>query len=380
MNKRVNNEKEKKLSLQTIEKIEKILESNKKPNEKKIALFNVIKNLKVGEMKPDKKKRINYLLEGHLHAELAKQYMREYKKETAKSFKTEKTDWFISNYRVGYIPNLPGKLILTLDKSESLEEEVEKLDKFAKRPIKYKHRDYVEFIEGIKREGAGRKRLFGRIHLYHLIHSIQTRKAKTLIEISDYIFQKTGLRISKSTIHLTLKRIKYSYQVIPYRHPKQKYNLPEVIEFMERANKLPPRQILATDESGHPLNLALKRELIKDAVNAEVFANFLARVELSNEGKHYLLLDNIAFHKSIKVKELLTKKNIEPRYIVASNPYLNPVEEVFNVIKQYVRKQRPRTEEELRKSSMSAFNELFVKKGVLKVITLTPELCLVIFK
>jgi hypothetical protein len=45
---------------------------------------------------------------------------------------------------------------------------------------------------------------------------------------------------------------------------------------------------------------------------------------------------------------LLTSKNIEPRYIVASNPYLNPIEEVFNVIKQYVRRQKPTTEEELR--------------------------------
>ena len=61
------------------------------------------------------------------------------------------------------------------------------------------------------------------------------------------------------TIFLELKRIRYSYQVIPYRHPQQKQNLPEVIEFMERVNKLPSKQILSTDESGHPLNLASRR-------------------------------------------------------------------------------------------------------------------------
>jgi transposase len=82
-------------------------------------------------------------------------------------------------------------------------------------------------------------------------------------------------------------------------------------------------------------------------VNAEVFANFLSNIKLPNEKKYYILLDNIRFHKSVKVKELLTSKNIEPRYIVASNPYLNPIEEVFNVIKQYVRKQKPTTEEGL---------------------------------
>ena len=170
--------------------------------------------------------------------------------------------------------------------------------------------------------------------------------------MSDYLFQKTGKRFSISTIYLELKKIKYSYQVIPYRHPQQKQNLPEVIEFVERVKELSSRQLLSTDESGHPLNLASRRswglkgqkivdfkpsygtnyslillirniekqgiihwELVKNAVNTEIFTNFLSK--------------------------------IEPRYIIASNPCLNPVEEVFNVIKQYVRKQRPRNEEEL---------------------------------
>jgi len=169
----------------------------------------------------------------------------------------------------------------------------------------------------------------------------------------------------------------------------------EVVEFMERANKLPPRQILATDESGHPLNLALKRgwgpkgekiadfkpsygtnyslillirnvekggiihwELVKDAVNTEVFADFLSRVELPDEETYYLLMDNIRFHHAKKIKEILANKNIEPRYIVASNPYLNPTELAFNVIKQYVRKQRPRTEEELRSAVSKIINKL----------------------
>ena len=98
--------------------------------------------------------------------------------------------------------------------------------------------------------------------------------------------------------------------------------------------------------------------MVKDTVNTEIFADFLSRVKLSDEEKYYLLLDNIRFHHSNKVKELLASKNIEPRYIVASNPYLNPVEEIFNVIKQYVRKQKPRTEEELRIAVSKIINML----------------------
>ena len=43
---------------------------------------------------------------------------------------------------------------------------------------------------------------------------------------------------------------------------------------------------------------------------------------------------------------------------MASNPYLNPVEEVFNVIRQYVRKQKPTTEEELRSAIAKIINIL----------------------
>jgi hypothetical protein len=77
--------------------------------------------------------------------------------------------------------------------------------------------------------------------------------------MSDYVFERTDKRFSIATIFLVLKKIKYSCQTIPYRHPQQKQNFPEVIEFMERVNDLPPKRILSTDESGFPLNLALRR-------------------------------------------------------------------------------------------------------------------------
>ena len=364
---------------------------------------------------------------------------RQFRRYTFLDLKTGETDWFISNYRIGRPFDVPGKLELSWDKNERYklydrfeqdevnlteeEEEVlfysqeqteldtkrlakdlvrrKKAELEARQIAKLRQKGYswnevANFFEVSKRDirrkrnpnikplqKAGRKRIIDRKDRYFLISYLSDYRA-TLKEMSDYLFEKVNKRISTSTIYLELKRIKYSYQVIPYRHPKQKQNLLEVIEFMERVNQLPQHLILSTDESGHPLNLASRRgwgpagdkisdfkpsygtnyslilvirntekegiihwELVKDTVNTEIFTNFLTNIKLSNEERHYLLLDNIAFHKSIKVKEVLANKNIEPRYIVASNPYLNPVEEVFNVIKQYVRKQRPRTGEEL---------------------------------
>ncbi|RHZ37657.1 hypothetical protein [endosymbiont GvMRE of Glomus versiforme] len=66
---------------QISEKIKSILNgSHKTPYEKKLALFYLWKDLEVGEMEPNEKKRIDTLLLGKVYNELAKQNLREYKK------------------------------------------------------------------------------------------------------------------------------------------------------------------------------------------------------------------------------------------------------------------------------------------------------------
>jgi hypothetical protein len=71
---------------QLAEEIEKILESNKDTYKKKVALFNLVKNLEIGESQPLKEQRINYLLQTKLYNELAKKSMEEYKKSTMEAF------------------------------------------------------------------------------------------------------------------------------------------------------------------------------------------------------------------------------------------------------------------------------------------------------
>ncbi|RIA93332.1 hypothetical protein C1645_819519 [Glomus cerebriforme] len=64
----------------TFQKIENILKSKKGVYEKKIALFNVLKSLELGEVELSEKQRIDYLLQGKFYNELAKQNLKEYKK------------------------------------------------------------------------------------------------------------------------------------------------------------------------------------------------------------------------------------------------------------------------------------------------------------
>ncbi|MCE8163713.1 MAG: hypothetical protein I3274_05895 [Candidatus Moeniiplasma glomeromycotorum] len=76
--------------LQLAEKIERIIESNKDTYKRKLALFNLVKNLEIGESQSLKEQRINHLLQCRLYNELAKKSMKEYKKTTMEAFsKTE---------------------------------------------------------------------------------------------------------------------------------------------------------------------------------------------------------------------------------------------------------------------------------------------------
>ncbi|KLL05313.1 MAG: hypothetical protein MRERV_2c035 [Mycoplasmataceae bacterium RV_VA103A] len=79
-------EKRKEQVLHLVWEIENILESDKSPYEKKIALFNWLENLEVGDIPPKKKKRVDYILQAHLYSDLAKQSMEDYKKITAETF------------------------------------------------------------------------------------------------------------------------------------------------------------------------------------------------------------------------------------------------------------------------------------------------------
>ena len=233
---------------------------------------------------------------------------------------------------------------------------------------------------------TGRKQKMISYDLLLLIHHVFNYPIVTQQERSDYIFEKSGRRYSQQVISLTLKRFGFSRKVVPYSYSKQKKLMVEFWKFVnEIVPKLPQHRLLSLDESNFPLNLALRYgyalrgrkvkaykpgwatnyslislihntdkkgvihwELVEGAVDTEIFYNFLVNVKLPTNEKYYLLLDNIRFHKSAKIKELLKQKNIEPVYIVPYFPQLNPAEEFFNTVKQYVKKHKPRIEESLR--------------------------------
>ena len=74
------------------EKIGKTLKSFKTAYERKMTLFNWLKELVVEELQSQVNQRANSLLLSKLYAELAKEKMKEYKKTTVDVFNEEKEE------------------------------------------------------------------------------------------------------------------------------------------------------------------------------------------------------------------------------------------------------------------------------------------------
>ena len=72
-------------------KFEAIIKSRKDAYKKKVALFNLLKCVEFKELEPLENKRIDYLLQSKLHAELAKKSMKEYEKLTVEDFSKNKS-------------------------------------------------------------------------------------------------------------------------------------------------------------------------------------------------------------------------------------------------------------------------------------------------
>jgi deoxyribodipyrimidine photolyase len=75
---------------EVFKKFYKIMKSHKDAYKKKVALFNCVKDIKIEDLEPLEKKRIDYLLQSRLYNELAKQSMREYKKLTVEDYSKER--------------------------------------------------------------------------------------------------------------------------------------------------------------------------------------------------------------------------------------------------------------------------------------------------
>ena len=74
----------------------------------------------------------------------------------------------------------------------------------------------------------------------------------------------------------------------------------------------------------------------KKGINTELFKNFIENIVDNLEGKH-LLMDNVKFHKSKVILEIIKESKNEVLFIPPYSPEFNPIEEVFSEMKSFIR-------------------------------------------
>lgn len=90
----------------------------------------------------------------------------------------------------------------------------------------------------------------------------------------------------------------------------------------------------AIDLSGHLYHLATF-----SSFNQDLFIQFLANLKskLDSSKRNLLICDNAAFHKTEKVKEFLKSNNLEMMFNAPWSPMLNPIEECFSKVKNFLK-------------------------------------------
>jgi transposase len=155
--------------------------------------------------------------------------------------------------------------------------------------------------------------------------------------------------------------------------PKNKESIREsLIQFRDTLDQLSDDEIVCLDETGfcnignavygyfpkgkqpmmHNVPQRLKMSLMmtignetvinyklqKEPYNTNYFVEYLQTLLPSLDPRvKVILMDNVAFHKSKRVKDLIEAHNITPLFIPPYSPRCNPIEEVFSEMKRAFR-------------------------------------------
>jgi transposase len=77
----------------------------------------------------------------------------------------------------------------------------------------------------------------------------------------------------------------------------------------------------------------LSHQLVRGAMNASLFARFIAGLSPRPCHQH-VLMDNVAFHKTRMVRDALMARALQPLFTSPYSPDWNPAEMLFSVLKQ----------------------------------------------
>lgn len=219
----------------------------------------------------------------------------------------------------------------------------------------------------------------------------------TLAELCDHYEQAYGVRVSIGTMYNTLERLKITRKKKTFSDPKKNTdaNKTDKENYHAQLEATEPGQRFYLDETGSCLNMSplygrakegkraydqkptypsttvssvailskkgiVSRYTYTGSLNAKLFILYLDTFVLPViENGQTLIMDRHPVHRAKNVQEFLNNNRIKFLYLPAYSPELNPIEEAFSKIKQYIKKQKARTKDAL----------LGVLKKAFKIIT-----------
>jgi transposase len=214
----------------------------------------------------------------------------------------------------------------------------------------------------------------------------------TLKELCDRYEEAYGVRVGITTMHETLKRLKYSFKKKTFHDPKRDTDQAndEKLSYISQLEGVEPEDRVYLDEMGSALNLNLEYgrsrqgepvcdqnptapggtistaailtekgieavSLYGGTLTAKRFIFYLEIyvLDLLIAGK-VLIMDNHPAHCAKCVQKFLDGFGVSYIYLPPYSPELNPIEEAFSKTKHDIRKHKPRTFEALISAIRSA--------------------------
>jgi transposase len=210
----------------------------------------------------------------------------------------------------------------------------------------------------------------------------------TLWEYSKLVYDKCGVRLSDKSIYnillennITRKRLRSKY----YPEKREGQEKDDLSEFYKKLTNYDYTKTICLDETSIPLNMSLsygrsrsgtrvikktnkypyKRYNLLCAISANKVIGWKLYPDRKGGVKtpdilefydefikdkyknHLIIMDNAVIHKSKIIRETIENSKNELLYSVPYHPETNSIEEFFNQLKHYIKKESPNTYEDI---------------------------------
>ena len=250
-----------------------------------------------------------------------------------------------------------------------------------------------------KPHGGGLKPKLDHVDFITLREVSDANKDATLAELSDLFFQRTGIRVSGSTIAQKLKRLRISRKKKTLHATER--DTPEVKkereEFQKDRANMPVEKLIIIDESGihigmvrtdgrAPIGTRVEGDkpyntgstislvgalelsgitaitMVEGAVDGVAFEAFLEKMLAPTlRPGAIVLMDNVKTHKGKKVEEIIGSTGAQLRYLPRYSPDFSPLENCWSKLKELLRKTAARTADTLEEGVKNAVDQITEK-------------------